>query len=166
MALQTIVNRVMGHGVAGELFDNSPRRADPYEIRGATIEGSVYPAIVGHAFTLDSADSKKAVIGANGGGDFGGLLISPKQYVNRNNFDPSMEVADNTAGELITFGRVFVKTVNAIKAGFYVFFDNKSGAIEGHAEATAQEGKTLIKNARFILESATAGGVAIVQLGD
>ena len=270
MALQTSVNKKMGYGIAGELFDNSIKRVDPYIIKQgvaakatATITATAKPTAndtvtigsITYKFVASASESDEVTIGASasaamtnlatkitadtssvvsasasdavltltaktagksgngitlsvsnttdntvtafaGGLDasdippkvgcafghtstdnevvpgnphnkgFAGILISPKQYANANNFEPTMNVIPNSEGQLLSFGRVLVKTSTSAAPGYYVFFDNATGEISAAAANTAQAGKTLIPNAKFILESVSANGIGIIQIGD
>ena len=269
MSLQTSVKAQLGGGVEGELYDNSPHRADPYIVKGGaatkavglllanatpTADDTVTVGQITYTFKAAAVAATDVVIGANaaaamgnlaakihgdatqvadavatdelivltakvagragnsialaasnegdmdvtafsGGQDagdvkpkvglgycftntegevipgnpnnkaFAGILITPKQYA-RNGLDASLEVTPNSPVSILNFGRVLVRVTNNIAPNYYAFVDNDSGTISGNASSNAQAGKTLIPNAKFILQSASANGLAILQLGD
>lgn len=269
MTLQTSVKAQLGGGIEGELYDNSPHRADPYIVKAGaatkavgvlaagatpTADDTVTVGQVTYTFKAAAVAATDVVIGANateamtnlatkinadnaqvvtavandgtvvltaklagragnaitlaasnaadmivspmsGGQDagdvkpkvglgycftntegevipgnpnnkaFAGILITPKQYA-RAGLDATLEVTPNSPVSILSFGRVLVRVTNNIAPNYYAFLDNDNGTISGDASNNAQAGQTLIPNAKFILQSAAANGLAILQLGD
>lgn len=125
--------------------------------------GAVLPTVA-RVFTAGTEDNE-AVIG--GTGAFRGILVEPKQYANYMNFAPTMTVPEGIIGELATMGHILIEAAGEIKPDMVAVYNNATGAISGvEAGAEAPSGSTLIPNSKFILRSAAAGEVAILELTD
>ena len=160
MALQKVVNAKLGFGVEGDIYDNSPKRCDPY-IVSANGEN---PAMVGRAFTYTSGSPEKAVVG--GENIFAGILVNSKEYA-RQGLTASLEVADGTAGELLSFGRVVVKVAQEFKAGYLGCYNTTTGEIGATATADGvPAGYAVIANSKFVLIDGAAAGLGVLQIGD
>ena len=159
--LQKTVNTKQAFGLVGTFYDDSPRRVAPYNVN-KTAGGTA--ATVGCAFTADTSDVTKAIMG--GTGAFLGILVSPKEYI-INGLSASLEVQDGTIGQLCTMGHVIVKPTKAVTVGYVAAFNNTTGAIEAYANASSVgEGSTLIPNAKFVFVNALANEPAVLELGN
>lgn len=123
-------------------------------------------AKVGNYFSIDPANPHKAQAGNSNGGKLGGILINAKQYANYNNMEATLAVKDNSVAEIMSYGRCYVCPINAVEPGDVVCFRNSDGAIAGASDASSVPSGFTAINGRFILMSANANGLAIVQLGD
>lgn len=129
---------------------------------GGADAGSV--AKIGCAFTVDTSDKTRAIVG--GTGVFGGILVSPHEYV-LSGLDASIELASGTIGQLATFGHVIVRPTTAVSVGYVAAYDNVTGEIAGYAAAgSIPAGSTQIPNAKFIFVDALANEPAVLELGN
>ena len=124
--------------------------------------GSV--AKVGCAFTVDSSDRTKALVG--GTGAFAGILCSPHELV-INGLDATLEVPSGTIGQCATFGHIIVKPTTAVSVGYVACYNNTTGEIAGYASAgSIPAGSTQIANAKFVFVDALANEPAVLELGN
>lgn len=163
--MQTAVYTNLAAGKPGDLFDNSPRRIDPFMLLNNTA-GSGAPK-VGCYFSISPTDPTQAILGYVEGSTLGGILVNANQYANWNNLSPSLELPQYTLGDIASFARVYVKVAHNVTIGYLGCYNNTDGSIGAAASATSvPEGYTLIPNSRFILTNASANGLAILELGD
>jgi hypothetical protein len=134
---------------------------------GSTLEGgslsNVLPTVA-RAFTAGAEDNE-AVIGGNGA--FRGILVGPKQYANYMNLEATMSLPDGSIGQLATMGHILVQVGNAVSPDDAAVYNNVTGEISGiESSGSAPAGSTKIPNAKFILRSAAAGEIAILEITD
>lgn len=136
-------------------------------VSGSTLEGGALSTVlptVARVFTAGAEDNE-AVIG--GEGAFRGVLVGPKQYANYMNLEATMSLPDGSIGQLATMGHILVKVGNAVSPDDVAVYNNVTGEISGiEASGSAPEGSAKIPNSKFILRSAAAGEVAILELTD
>lgn len=134
---------------------------------GATLSGGVTSvnAKIGVAYTSLTAEDEAGVGGA---GTFLGIAVNPKEYIRYNNFEATMEVPNATTVQLCTFGRVLVKVVGNVSIGQAGYFNTTTGEIKGANAGTDLSGSgfTEIKNSKFIIKSALATEIAVLELGN
>jgi len=134
-------------------------------VSGAYLSGGVSEegnAIIGRAFTQDASDINKANMG--GTGAFCGILTGPKQYANRNNLRDELGIKNGTAGQLTTFGRVWVRTLAAVDPSKAVFFRNTDGSFKGETGGYTGAGWTKVTGAKWQYVTANADEIACVEL--
>jgi hypothetical protein len=129
-------------------------------LTGGTAEA---PAKIARAFTYTDVEGK-AVIG--GTGVFAGIAVNPKEYAMYNNFNASLVLPNGVAGQLCTFGHIFVRVTADISVGQAAFFSNTDGSIKGATAGTSVSGYTEIKNSKFVEVAVTAGKIAKLELGN
>ena len=121
-------------------------------------------AKIGCAFTVDSSDKSKAIVG--GTGVFAGILCSPHELVIKG-LDASLEVASGTIGELATFGHIIVTPKTSVSVGYVAAYDNVTGEIAGYSAAgSIPAGSTQIPNSKFVFVDALANEPAVLELGN
>jgi hypothetical protein len=134
---------------------------------GETLSGgsAVVNAKIGLAYTSNGTEGE-AIVG--GSGVFLGIAVNPKEFAIYNNFAPSMVLPNGTAGQLCTFGHVFVRVTADISIGQAAYFNTTTGEIKGATAGTDLSGSgfTEIKNSRFVEEAVTAGKIAKLELGN
>lgn len=134
---------------------------------GTTLSGGVTAvnAKIGVAYTSLTAEDEAKV---GGSGVFLGIAVNPKEYIRYNNFEATMEVPNATAVQLCTFGRVLVKVVGNVSIGQAGYFNTSTGEIKGANAGTDLSGSgfTEIKNSKFIIKSALATEIAVLELGN
>ena len=159
MAFQTSVNQKLAVGVIGDFYDDSPRRVDPYTIGSATA-GSI-----GLAYTIDSTDPSKVVLG--GSGVFAGIAINSKERA-RAGLAASLAFKQYDEAELCTMGRIWLSIADTVSVGMAACYDPDTGIISA-AEAGAdhtEDGLVEIKGSKFVLVSGTsAEPMVVLQLG-
>lgn len=153
--MQSTVNINTALGVPGEIAFDGPRRALPYNLNS-----SGQDQIVGYAYTLrsDSAGNPDPLAGSpnmstaqvGGTGQFLGLLVNPKALasvgVTGNPLGATLQVPDNTQGDLADMGEYFINLGNAANIGDQPYYDNTTGAIGSQAAAagTATQSTTVV----------------------
>ena len=153
-------------GAAGNNIALSASAATATAFSGG-VDAVLAPAYVGYAFSIDPSDPSKAKAGNSNSGTFGGILVSPKEYANYNNLNPTLAVQDGMVGQLCTFGEIFVQTAHTAKPGYIGCFrasDGKIGAATGSDAIPA--GYIQIPNATYQYVDASANGIAVLRLGD
>lgn len=134
---------------------------------GATLSGGVTAvnAKIGVAYTSLTAEDEAKV---GGSGVFLGIAVNPKDYVRYNNFEATMEIPNGVGVQLCTFGRVLVKVSDTISIGQAGYFNTSTGEIKGATAGTDLSGSgfTEIKNSKFIIKSALATEIAVLELGN
>lgn len=124
-------------------------------------------AFVGYWFSILPAAPSTAQAGLVNNATLGGILVNSNQYENWNNLEPTMQMKENSIGDLLSFGRVIVRTAHDVTIGYLGCYNNNTGAIgAASASNTVPDGFTLIPNSRFILTNASANGLAILELGE
>ena len=161
MAFQSAVSLKQGFGVIGELFDNGPHRAQSFTI----VSGDAANNVIGRAFTVTS----QGLAAAGGANPFAGILVNPKSYssfgtVAGGTLAPTLTLANNVQGELLSEGSIVVTLGAAADVGDLVYFTNATGILTTTAPGAAAPAlSTLIKGAyvdRFDLTS----GLAVITL--
>lgn len=123
---QKTVGLYRANGIVGELFNDSPRRAQPYILTSS-------PAVnyVGYAYTVSS----EGVATVGGTGLFAGLLVHPKHYTtygtSSGTLEPTMIVPDGFVGEMLTMGEVFFyNNATAFGAGDKICYNTTDGSLK------------------------------------
>lgn len=150
-------------GMAGEFYDDSPRRVSPYIVSGIANGAS---AAIGKVFTVDTTANHKAVLG--GAGTFAGIAVNPKNYT-IDGLVPSLDLADGTPAQLCRMGVLFVTSTTAVTPGQTALYDTTTGAIQSTSETDSTKypaGTAAIPNSEFKFFSAAIGEVAVLQITD
>lgn len=173
MSFQTEVRTFQPFGKPGEFYDNSPRRVDPYVVKGVTASGTSTGAIFGRVYTIASdtptgdnpPGTPKAVMG--GTGVFAGLLVNPDEHANPQNLTPSNALGDGTVGGLCKMGRVIVEVATAVTIGQSAIYTTATGAISSTSTPSEPgDGNVLIPNAKFFYVPSSANNLAVLELTD
>ena len=153
MALQTVVNTKLAFGVPGSFYDDSPRRVAPYVVAAGS---------VAKAFTLDSTQADKAVVG--GSNAFAGIAVNGKEYI-MNGLTPSTAFKSGDIAQLCTMGHVVVVCDNEVAVGNACYFKVADGTLHAAASGETIEGYTEIAGSKFIfVAGATAGDPVVLEL--
>lgn len=125
--------------------------------------------VIGRAFTVSASDPKKAIVG--GTGVFAGVLVNPKAYVHYglagNPLGATLSLPAGTIGDLATMGHILVIVAGDVSIGYQAQYNQTTGEISGVSSgSSASAGCTLIPNSEFVFQDATAGKVAVLELGD
>lgn len=161
MAVQSTVNIRQAAGLAGDLYDDSPNRIDPKIV---VKSGTVYPE-VGRIFTVKDASSDPTEVCVGGTGSIAGLLVNSKEYVRSNGLTAGLTVADNSVGQIMSFGRAWVKVPDAITITSEPVYNQATGEVTGIvAGGTVSAGYTKIANAKFVEVNAGTASMAVLEL--
>ena len=154
MSFQTTVNQKLAFGVVGSFYDDSPRRVAPYHVESGAIA---------KAFTVDSTDPTKAVVGDDG--VFAGIAVNTKEYP-ISALTASLEFRSGAIAQLCTMGHIVVACDNAVAIGNACYYKEADGTLHAAASGQSIEGYIEIPGSEFIFVTATssAGEVAVLQL--
>jgi hypothetical protein len=131
------------------------------------VDAVAVDAYVGYYFSVLASDPSKAQAGYVSGSKTGGILVNGNQYSNWQNLNASQKVQPGSVGDILSFGRVIVKTAHDVVVGYLGCFNSTTGAIGAAAASdSVPAGYTLIPNSKFVLTNASANGLAILQLGE
>lgn len=102
-----------------------------------------------------------------GEGEFAGVLVNPKMYVNYMNLRPTLELPNGSQGGLCTMGHIYVKSSSAYAVGNIAAYDKTTGRISAYVnQGAVPANAVVIPHAKFIKYSGQADEVACLQLGD
>ena len=164
MGFQTGVTADMGFGVVGEVFDDGPRRAQPFTLTSDDAANNIF----GRAFSVVSEGVAKA--GKTGSLVFAGILINPKEHVSLGtlaggSLAPTLTLPNGTIGSLMSEGSVIVSLPASANIGDVVYFTTATGAIVTTAPGAAAPGaSTLIRGAYVDRFTRTGAGLAVITL--
>lgn len=151
--MQTVVNTKLAYGVPGSFYDDSPRRVAPYVVAGGS---------VAKAFTLDSTQADKAVVG--GSNAFAGIAVNSKEYV-ISGIAASTDFKSGDIAQLCTMGHVIVACDNEVAVGNACFFKVADGTLHAAASGATVDGYTEIAGSKFVfVAGATAGDPVVLEL--
>lgn len=163
MTFQSTVSLQQGFGVVGELFSDGPRLARPYTIVSASAANNVF----GRGFSVTSQGLANA--GNTGGTQiFAGILVNPKGSASFGGsggpLTPTLTLANNSQGELLTEGSIIVTFAGAVNIGDLVIYDNTTGVL-----ATIAPGVNLPVGKSFAFAfvdryTTSAAGLAVITL--
>lgn len=158
MPFQSSVNVYQAPGMAGDFFDDSPRRVHSVITSGA---------IVGNAGTYVNAASDPMQVKGGGSAGFAGVFVNGKELVRSAGLSAGLTLKDNSIAPVCQMGRVWVTVNNDVQVGYVAAFDSSTGALYGYADsATATSGgKVVIPNGTFEIVNATSGTLAVLELG-
>lgn len=143
MGFQQAININQALGVIGEIAFSGPQRATPYNLVSSPL-----PNNIGYAYTVtaggnpdpntDSPNAGNATVGGNG--VFGGILIAPKEYASFGGstgpLSPVNALPDNSVGQLLDMGYVFVNLPGPANVGDLVTYDPLTGALNSITPTT------------------------------
>ena len=150
MALQTVVNTKLAFGVPGSFYDDSPRRVAPYIVAAGS---------VAKAFTLDTTQLDKAIVG--GEGAFAGIAVNSKEYI-VSGISASVDFKSGDIAQLCTMGHVIVTCDNEVSVGNACYFKVADGTLHAAASGQTIEGYTEIAGSKFIFVAGAAAGDPVV----
>lgn len=137
MSLQSAVNIYNALGIPGDVAFSGPIRSQPANIDSNGSE----PNVIGYAYTITAqsnpdpvGDAPNAITAQVGGtGTFAGILINSKEYASFGTtagpLEPTLNLPDNSLGELMFMGEVYVEIPGAAVIGDLVYYDNTTGAL-------------------------------------
>lgn len=163
MGFQSSVALQQGFGVPGELFTDSPWRAESFTINSALAS---YNVIGATAYTITSQGLAEA--GAGGALGFAGILVDPKNQallgVAGNALGPTLTLPNQAQAELLTMGTIIVTLPAAAAIGDYVIYDDVTGALETMPPGPTLPGGKSFANAIVDYFTVTGAGLAVITV--
>lgn len=171
---QQAINYNQALGVVGEIAFSGPQRAEPFNLV-STPQANV----IGNAFYVTNGGDPDPAAGAPNAGTahvgnagteiFAGILISPKEYASFGGsagpLSPSITLADNKIGYLLTMGTIFASLTTAGNlVGNKVYSDNTTGALGSYAPNAAFTG-VLAAGGAGVEDQLTVSGITTGVLG-
>ena len=162
MAFQQTIFINQAAGVPGEIIQDVPWIVQPYTL----VSTPELNTVGATAYTITSQGIAQA--GSGGAFGFAGILGIPKSYALNGTggvpLAPTLVLPDQTVGEIVSQGMMFVTLPAAAAIGDYVVYDNTTGVL-----ATMSPGPTLpsgysFANAVVAVDTVSAAGLAIIQL--
>lgn len=154
MAFQSTVRQLQAFGVIGEIIRNVPVISTAWNLVSDPVVNTI-----GNAFSVTS----EGVAECGGTGVFAGILVNPKSYSLNGTTDgaleSSLDLPDNSVGELLTAGEVVVTLTSAASIGDAVIYAEATGdldAIEPVAAFTAAQATTVLT-----VSAITAGSLGV-----
>ena len=163
MGFQSTVQLQQGFGVPGEMFTDSPWRAESFTLVSALAS---YNVIGATAYTKTSEGVAEA--GAGGALGFAGILVDPKNQtllgVGGNALAPTLVLPNQTQAELLTMGTIIVTLPAPAAIGDYLIYDDVTGAL-----ATMAPGGSLPSGKSFAFGlvdyfTVSGSGLAVVTI--
>lgn len=154
MGFQGSVGVNQAFGIAGELYANSPSRAESF-----TLVSTPNANTIGNAFTVSS----EGVATVGGTGVFAGILANPKVYAG-STLTATMVLSDNTQGELVTMGEVVCNYAGAANIGDKVTYDTTTGALAAVPEITSFTGAISTTTLTVSAVANARGNIAVGQV--
>lgn len=171
MGFQQAININQAIGVLGEVAFSGPQRATPYNLVSTPLLNNI-----GYAYTVVSgadpdplADTPNAGTATVGGsGVFAGILIGPKEYASFGSttgpLNPVIALPDNSVGELLEMGSIFVNLPGPASVGDLVTYDPLTGALNSITSKTKFTASIAPGGSAGVLDVLTVTAVAAGQL--
>ena len=164
MGFQSTVAVQQGFGVPGELFTDSPYRAETFTI----VSASSSLNIIGATCCSVTAQGIAAAGNAGGALPFAGFLVDPKDVAlfgtGNQPLAPTLVVPNNAIVECLTMGTIIVTLPAAAAIGDNVIYDNTTGAISTIAQGVALPSGKSFANAVVDYFTVAAAGLAVVTV--
>lgn len=139
MSFQTSVQFLQAAGVPGELFAQTPLRAESYTLVSALASYNAFSS----AFTVTAQGVAAAgnAAGTPADGVFAGILCNPKEHASFGGsagpLSPSFTLANNTQASLLVEGTIYATLANNANVGDAVIYDNTTGLLASIAPGVA-----------------------------
>lgn len=163
MGFQSTVSLQQGFGVPGELYTDSPWRAQSFTLESAD---ATYNVIGATAYTITSQGIAEA--GSGGALGFAGILANPKDQslvgTGGDPLAPTLVLPNEAQAELVTMGTMVVTLPAPAAIGDYVLFDNTTGALETMAPSGTLPGGKSFANALVDYYTVTGAGLAVITI--
>lgn len=161
MGFQTTVSRLSGFGVPGELYTDSPTRAQSYILNSTTSSLNIIGSTV---FTVAS----EGIAQAGGTGAIAGFLVDPKQYAlfasAGQTLTPTLTLPNGTQADLLTMGDIIVTLPGAAAIGDVVIYNTTSGAISTVTPGTSPGAGNAYANAFVSYYTVSGAGLAVITV--
>jgi len=163
--LQQTVLITQGFSVVGEIYTNSPSRAEVYTLNSLDPANNVF----GRAFTKTLASPGYAEAG--GTGVFAGFLINPKSSasfgtVTGGALAPTLTLPNQSFGEIMNMGTIVVSLPAAANIGDYICYDLVTGELTSQPPASAPLLGTAFAHAVVDYFQVSSAGLAVITITD
>ena len=163
MSVQTTVVINQGLGVPGDIYADSPIRAQSYILKSADPINNVF----GRAFTKVAEGQAEA----GGTGVFAGFLASPKEHASfgtaaGGSLAPTLTLANEVTAAIVSMGTMVVTLPAPAALGDYVYFDLFTGELTTQAPLSAPLVGTAFANAVVDYFTVAAAGLAVIKITD
>ena len=163
MGFQSTVFLQQGFGVPGELYTDSPFRAEPFILVSGL---AAYNIIGATAYTITSDGIAQA--GSGGALGFAGILVDPKNAALfgtvGNTLAPTLTLANNANGACLTMGQIIVTLPGACAVGDFVIYDNTTGALTTMVPGPSLPSGKSFAYATVDIISPTGAGLAVIRV--
>ena len=147
---QKTVNTFSAPGIAGDFYDESPRRVQPAIANGVVT--------IGNPVWYSDATTDPLKVTASAGATLLGVVVNGKELVRANGLTAGLDVASGSVVSVCTMGRVWIKVATDVTVGDTIHFDASTGEYSNTASVSNPIGKAVIVNA-------AAGEMAVVEIG-
>ena len=151
--MQKTINVALAFGMAGEMYDLTPRRVDAKEVAADVLIGGIAGVSAdGKYGTMDSATYKT----------FAGIFVRPKEAINYGGSTPleaSVKVPAGCTVQVASMGRVKV----TIPTGETWVAGDKLSVTQDFV--LGKDGEPYISNVAKVVVGGAAGEVAVVEIG-
>lgn len=163
MGFQSSVFINAGAGVPGELYTDSPYRAESFSL----VSGNAANNIIG-ATCCTITSQGVAQAGSGGTLGFAGFLVNPKgqalRGVSGQPLNPTMTLPNNSQVECLTMGTIWVTLPGAANIGDNVIYDNTTGALSTIAPGVSLPSGKSFANAVVDFFTVSGAGLAVVTV--
>lgn len=164
MAFQSTVRTDQTTGIAGEISNEGPVRAQPWNL-DSSASGQLNT--IGNVFTKLS-DGVAHVGNPAPTGAFIGILALPKDYAlfgtSGDALAPVFDLANFQNGELVDMGIMFIDLQTAGDVGDDLTYDIVTGVISSAVAVPVDAANFAIPNAKIIEQDIPTAGLAKIQL--
>jgi hypothetical protein len=152
-------------GVPGELFNDSPTRAQAFILESEDADNNVF----GRAFTVVAGEN--GIAQAGGTGVFAGFLINPKAHASYGTsaggpLAPTLTLANEVVADILNMGTLFVTLPAAASVGDLVIFDQDTGELETISPGDDLPDGFGFAHAVVDYYNVTAAGIAVITVTD
>ena len=163
---QSTLNIWSAAGVPGDLAFDGPMRSAPHNLFSSGV-----PNVIGYVYTKTSGGNPDPVPGSanagtaqvGGSGQFAGILVNSKEYASygmaNGPLNPTMALPDNSIGELLTMGYIWVVLPGPANVGDQVEYDPATGALNSFTPTSQFTGS--IATTTLTVSAVAAGSLAV-----
>jgi hypothetical protein len=165
---QSTVALIQGFGIPGEIYLDTPMRAQSYTINSATAANNVF----GHAFSITAQGFVQAGNPSPSTAVYAGILVNPKGSASYGTsaggpLAATLTLANFAQGEIASMGTFFAFNNNSTgtaNIGDVVVYTETTGALTSIAPGVSLPSGTLYANAYVDVFTATTPGLMVITL--
>lgn len=161
MGFQSTVYLAQGAGVPGEIYLNTPMRAQSY------ILDSAGPNPFAYAYSI-TAQGHVQVGNPGGTSVFAGIMVNPKGSASFGGsggpLTPTLDLSQYSQAEIASMGTFFVTLPGAANIGDIVIYDETTGALATIAPGVSLPSGKLYANAYVDVFTLSGAGLGVITL--